>query len=199
MRLRLPLAWLLTVVVTVSPAAQEDSDDAAARARDKIESIIARSEAVRAGRSDVSRIVLTEAEINAWLDVDGGDTLPAAIAEPEIRFGGDDEVRARAVIDLDQVRASRQRSWRDPLAYVAGAVEVVASGRVTAEDGIARAELESATVAGLSVPASVVRELVRFFTTTPERPDGVDLNQPFELPADIRRVVVRRGHAVIVQ
>ena len=97
------------------------------------------------------------------------------------------------------MRNSRPRAWRDPLAYVTGSVEVVASGRVTADDGIARVQLESATVSGVSVPKSVVQELLRFYTVTPERPEGFDLDEPFVLPANIRRVVVRRGHATIVQ
>jgi hypothetical protein len=64
---------------------------------------------------------------------------------------------------------------------------------------LARAQFESATVAGLSVPKSVVQELLRFYTVTPDRPQGFDLDEPFMLPADIRRVVIQRANATIVQ
>ena len=196
---RLALAALLSVIVTVSPAAQEASQAAADRARVKIDAINALGDEHRDRQAAAARTTLTEVEVNAYLRVHGPDVLPKGIAEPEIRLGDDSRIRARAIIDLDEVRRSRPRAWRDPLAYVTGSVEVVATGRVTANDGIARAQLESATVAGLSVPKSVVEELLRFHTVTTERPEGFDLDEPFVLPANIQRVVVRRGHATIVQ
>ncbi|MBN1240248.1 MAG: hypothetical protein JXB36_17220, partial [Gammaproteobacteria bacterium] len=196
---RLILAALLSLTFAVPPAAQEVLHAAAERARGKIESIIANGEAPGDRHVAPVRTTLTEAEVNAFLQVHGPEILPEGITRPEIRLGEDSRVRARATIDLDDVRRSRPRAWNDPLAYVVGSVDVVASGRIVADDGAARAQLESATVAGLSVPKSVVQELLRFYTVTPERPEGFNLDEPFMLPADIRRLVVRRGHATIVQ
>jgi hypothetical protein len=196
---RLAFAALLSLIITVPPAAQEASHAAADRARVKIESIVAIGEEPRDPQAAAARTALTEVEVNAYLQVHGPEVLPKSIAEPEIRLGDDGRIRARAIIDLDDVRRSRPRAWRDPLAYVVGSVEVIASGRFAADDGLGRAELESATVAGLSVPKSVVQELLRFYTVTPDRPEGFDLDEPFMLPANIRRVIVRRSHATIVQ
>jgi hypothetical protein len=195
---RLAFAALLCSIITVPPAAQETPHAAADRARVKIDSIIAIGEEQHR-RAAPARTALTEVEINAYLQVHGPGVLPKGIAEPEVRFGDDSRIRARAIVDLDEVCKSRPHAWRDPLAYVIGSVEVVASGRIVADEGIGRAQFESATVGGVSVPKSVVQELLRFYTVAPERPEGFDLDEPFELPANIRRVLVRRGGATFVQ
>lgn len=197
---RLPtLAALLCLIAAVPPAAQEAPQSAAERARAKIDAIAAIGEAPRDPQAAAARTVLTEVEVNAWLQTHGADVLPRGIDEPELRLGDDGRIRARAIVDLNDVRESKPRAWNDPLAYVAGSVEVVASGRFAADGGLGRAELESATVAGLSVPSSVVQELIRFYTVTPDRPEGMDLDEPFMLPANIRRIAIRRGNATIVQ
>ena len=196
---RLALAVLLSSLIVASPAAQETPHAAADRARDKIDSIIATGEEPRGPRAKPVQTDLTEVEVNAYLQVHGPEVLPKGIAEPEIRLGDDGRIRARAIVDLDDVRKSRPRPWNDPLAYVVGSVEVVASGRIAAADGIGRAQLESATVGGLTVPKTVVQELLRYYTKRPDRPDGFDLDQSFVLPANIRGIVVRRGAATVAQ
>ena len=194
---RLVAASVLALLVTLAPA-QGPSDAAADRARMKIESIIAGGDRPHDPRSTPARTVLTEAEINAYLQVHGHEHLPDAITEPQVRLGDDHQVRVRAIVDLDGVRRARPRDWRDPLAYVAGAAEVIATGRVTEDGGFARAELDGATIAGLPIPSSVVQELLRFFTATSDDPGGFVLDRPFPLPADLRGFDVRRGHVTLL-
>lgn len=197
---RCALAALLSLISVIPPAAQQLSRDAADRARAKIDAIITVGEDEQDARTAPVRTLLSEVEINAYLEVHGPDeALPPSIAAPEIRLGDDGLVRARAIVDLSEVRKSRPRAWSDPLAYVTGSVEVIATGRIVAADGIGRAELQSATVAGFSVSKSVVQELLRFYTVSSDRPGGFDLDEPFVLPANIRRIVIRRGGATIVQ
>lgn len=115
----------------------------------------------------------------------------------ELRDGG--RVRARAIVDLDAVRRSRERSPFDPLAYLTGAVEVVAAGTLEAERGEGVIRYESATVAGVAVPKAVAQELLRFYTRTPERPRGFAFDEPFALPAGLRAASVARGAATVTQ
>jgi hypothetical protein len=197
--LRLRFTVLVFAFVAVSPAAQETLHAAADRARDKIATIIATGEKPPRVQAATARTVLTEVELNAYLQVHGPEFLPPGIARPVIRLDEDGRVQARAIVDLTSVRNARPRDWRDPLAYVAGSVEVIASGRILADAGIGRVELHAATVGGVSVPASVVDQLIRFHTATEDRPDGFGLEESFELPANIRRVVVERSRATIVQ
>lgn len=182
-----------------APAQQSSRGSLADRARDKIDAIAAAGEAPRRRSARPVRTSLTEAEINAYLHVHGPTFLPSGITEPDIRLRDDGRVRARAIVDLDAVRRSRQRSWRDPLSYLVGSVEVIASGAVAADEGLGRAQLESATVGGISLPRSVIEELLQFYTKTPERPEGFDLDEPFELPANIRSAVVERERVTIEQ
>lgn len=193
------LALIPALIVTLPAAPQEAAHAAAERARVKLESIVANGEEPRSSPAAATRTVLSEAEVNAYLQVHGAGILPTGIAEPDVRLGDEGRVRARAIVDLDQVRTARERAWNDPLAYAVGSVEVIAAGAITADGGMGRVQFESATVAGVSVPKSVVQELLRFYTVTPERPEGFDLDEPFPLPAEILRVIVRRGHATLVQ
>jgi hypothetical protein len=54
-------------------------------------------------------------------------------------------------------------------------------------------------VGGVSVPRSLVQELVTYFTRTAETPQGVSLDRPFDLPARIQQVRTQTGQATIVQ
>ncbi len=171
----------------------------AERGRDKIDGIIMLGEEGRSPGSTETITRLTEAEINAVLNVYGPELLTEGIASPEIRLGTDGRIRARATIDLSAVRSSRPRAWHDPLAYITGSVEVVATGRVVAQDGVGRVLLETTTVGGVSVPQGVAHELIRYYTTTPDDPGGFDIDTPFELPHSIRHVLVEQGHAIVVQ
>lgn len=197
-RYRLAAAFFLTLLVSAAPIAQEVHRAAADRAREKIDSIIANAENPQVRRTP-ARTLLSEVEINAYLLFNDSGALPNGVTRPEIRFVDDSRLRASAIVDLDEVRKSRQRSWNDPLAYVVGSVEVVALGRIAAQEGVGRAQIESATVAGITVPRSVVHELLRHYTVTPDQPEGIDLDKPFALPAGIHSVLVRRGGMTIVQ
>jgi hypothetical protein len=116
-----------------------------------------------------------------------------------VQLGDDDRVRARAIVDLDGVRRARERSMFDPLAYLTGSVEVVATGSIVASGGEGVIRYESATVGGVAVPATVAQELLRFYTRTPERPRGFAFDEPFLLPAGLRAVSTERGAVTVTQ
>ena len=145
------------------------------------------------------RTTFTEREINSYLALEGPEFLPPGIAMPRVRLGDDNRVQARAIVDLDGVRRSRERSLFDPLAYITGSVEVVAVGTVEGSGGEGVIRYESATVGGVEVPKTVAQELLRFYTSTPERPRGFAFDEPFALPAGLRAVSVERGAATVTQ
>ena len=109
------------------------------------------------------------------------------------------KVDTRALVDLDAVRTSETRSWLDPLAYVTGLLEVRTIGTFRGANGKGVFTFESATVGGMPVPRTVMQELVAFYTRSPETPKGILLDQPFDLPARIRAVELRRGAATVIQ
>jgi hypothetical protein len=165
----------------------------------KLETVAAAAEAPRPANAPPRRTTFTEREINAYLALEGPAFLPPGIAMPRVQLGDAGRVRARAVVDLDGVARSRERSAFDPLRYLTGSVEVVAAGRLEASDGRGLIRYESATVGGVSVPATVAQELLRFYTSTPERPRGFAFDEPFDLPAQLREVSMERGAITVLQ
>ena len=65
--------------------------------------------------------------------------------------------------------------------------------------GVAWFELESATLSGVPIPKSLLQELVAYYSRTPANPRGLNIDDPFPLPAGIRRIDVLPGRAVVVQ
>ena len=144
--------------------------------------------------------VVTEREVNAYLAYDAGADIPAGITSPSIVIHGARRVSGTALVDLDAVRANRKSGGLfDPLNYLTGKLPVAAAGLLDARDGVARFELESASVSGVTIPKMVLQELVAYYSRSPEYPRGINIDEPFPLPARIRQIEVRRGEALVVQ
>lgn len=142
---------------------------------------------------------VTESELNSYIRFSLAPQIPAGVVEPYVSIVGDNKVTARAVVDLDAVRKAKQRGWLDPMAYLSGRVPVAASGALYAQDGKARFELSEASISGLPVPKPVLQELVGFYSRSPQYPNGVELDAPFDLPARIKEIHVETGQAIVVQ
>ena len=125
--------------------------------------------------------------------------VPAGIAEPLLHAAGASRITGRAVVDLDAVRTQKKRTWTDPLGYLSGRLPVTAAGRLTTKDGVGRFELESAEISGVTIPKSLLQELLTYYSRTAERPNGINMDDPFELPSAIREIRVGEGSAAIVQ
>ena len=148
--------------------------------------------------SAVRSTPLSESEINAYLAFQGKRYLPMGIRAPVVRIASD-RLSAEAVIDLDVIRESRDRTRFDLVRYLAGQFAVTASGTVRSGNGMAQVDVESVTVGGIPVPVQVLQELVRHFTRTPDRPAGTRLDEPIPLPYGITELRLSPGLAVIVQ
>jgi hypothetical protein len=187
-------------VFALAPATAEDASRAESAA---MASKIARMQEIaahpRPTNAQPVRTAFTDGEMNAYLRVEGTSFLPMGITNPHVSTGDGGRVTARAIVDLDAMRGSQQRSLLDPLAFVSGSVEVVVTGFIVASNGSGTGRFESATIAGIPVPKRVAEELLRFYTRTPERPQGFPLDAPFELPAQIRSVTVDAGRVTVTQ
>jgi len=153
----------------------------------------------RTARTEAARIVVYDREVNAYLRFQGAPLLPVGVMNPAVAFEDHGRVSAQAEVDLEAVSAAEPRGAFDPLRYVRGVVPVVAAGVIDARGGQGRIEIESATVAGLPVPLSVLRELVSYYSRSEVDPDGFDLADPFPLPHGVVEVTIERGRAVVVQ
>lgn len=192
-------AAILAIAALGAGAAQEPARADADAMAAKLARVAAAADESRPATAPPLRTTFAEREINAYLALEGPAFLPPGIAMPRIELGDDDRVQARAIVDLDAVRRSRERSLFDPLAYLTGAVEVVAVGRVEGSGGEGLIRYESATVAGVGVPETVAQELLRFYTRTEQRPRGFAFDEPFALPAGLRAASVERGAVTVTQ
>lgn len=151
------------------------------------------------GRTATQTTELTDDELNSYLRFHARDQIPAGIVDPTLSALGDGRVGGRVIVDLDAVRAQKQRGWLDPMAYMTGKLPVTATGTLTTKDGVGRFQLESAEVSGITVPKSLVQELLTHYSRTPEQPQGISMDDPFALPSSIKEIRVGKAQSVVVQ
>jgi hypothetical protein len=142
---------------------------------------------------------VSDAEVNAYLKFLAGPQVPVGIVDPTLHGIGKGRVSGTATVDLDAVRTQKKRGWTDPLGYLTGRLPVTASGTLTTEKGVGRFQLESAEISGVTIPKSLLQELLSYYSRTATNPEGINMDEPFELPAAIKEIRIGEGTAVIVQ
>ncbi len=153
-------------------------------------------------RAGMRRTRLTQDELNSWFMYRAQPLLPNGFGQPQVTIVGDGRLAGQAVVDLDAVakrRPSGGSGTFDPLSLIGGKVPVGVTGILHTRDGMARFEVQTAEMSGIPVPVSVLQELLTYYSRTPERPQGVRLDDAFELPANIQQIEVGQGQAVVVQ
>jgi hypothetical protein len=129
-----------------------------------------------------------------------GMLLPAGVADPRVTMVGNGKLAGKAVVDLDTIARKKQSGGTfDLWNLIGGKVPVNVIGTLRTKDGQGSFLLESADVSGVPVPKTFLQEMVSYYSRTPNNPRGVNLEDPFALPASIRQIDVGAGQAVIVQ
>jgi hypothetical protein len=160
---------------------------------------IEKNSAAPAKRSAARVTAISDGELNSYLRFLAGSQVPVGIAEPILHAAGDGRVTGRAVVDLDAVRTQKKRTWSDPLAYLSGHLPVAAQGTLTTTNGVGRFALESADIAGVTVPKSLMQDLLTYYSKSQERPNGINMDDPFQLPSAIKEIKVGVGTTTVVQ
>jgi hypothetical protein len=143
-------------------------------------------------------VIVTEGELNSYLNYTLGPTLPAGLSDVELQLDRD-RLHATANVDMDQVKKElgNLSPW-NPLSLLTGRVPVEVTGRyLAAEDGFGRVEIQEARLAGVTVPMTMLEQIVSGATRTSSDPDGFDIHAPFRLPPPVRRVRVMPGRAFL--
>jgi hypothetical protein len=193
------LCTLAFAASTVQMSAQANlTKQDAMRFAGKLAQIEKNSIAPRKADAALSTAV-SDAEVNAYLKFLAGSQVPVGIVDPMLHGAGNGRITGRAVVDLDAVRTQQKRGWTDPLGYLTGRLPVTATGTLTTTKGVGRFQLESAEISGVTIPKSLLQELLSYYSRTPETPAGINMDEPFELPAAIKEIRVGQGTAVIVQ
>ncbi len=177
------------------PLSKTDAD----RCQQKLDLIAQNGVSPRPDGAARRRTVLSEREMNAYLQFVLQAQLPAGVIEPSASLAGQGQFGVRVVFDLDAVRGQRERGVADPLRYLSGRVPVTMTCILRSQDGHGTLQFGSATLNGLPVPQFVVQELVVYATRSADYPEGFRFDEPFKLPANIRELQVNTGEAVVIQ
>ena len=151
-------------------------------------------------RAGTRRTRLTEDELNSWLMYRAQPLLPNGVGPPHVTIGVEGRLAGQAVVDLDAMAKRRSTSGTfDPFSLIGGKVPVSVTGILHTRDGMARFEVQTVEMSGIPVPVAVLQELATYYSRTPERPQGIRLDDAIALPAGILRIEVSQGQAVVVQ
>jgi hypothetical protein len=145
-------------------------------------------------------VTLTENELNSWFLFRSSRYLPAGVSRPSVNLLGDGAVRGTATVDLERLAARRgSTNPFDPLALLGGRVPVTVTGTLHTKAGIGQFDVQSTDVSGIPVPKFILQQLLSYYATTPDSPEGIHIDDSFTLPANIQRIDVGRGQMVVVQ
>jgi hypothetical protein len=193
----LSVAAFCTVVALDAQAPLSKAD--ATRFQTKLAQIETNGAHPRKPKTPARSTQVSDAEVNSYLKFLAGSQVPVGIVDPTLRAVGNGRVTGRALVDLDAVRTQKKRAWTDPLGYLMGKLPVTAAGTLTTENGVGRFRLESAEISGVTVPKSLLQELLSYYSKTNENPAGINMDDPFQLPAAIQEIRIGQGVATIVQ
>jgi hypothetical protein len=164
----------------------------------KVAQIVVQGDAVQ--KQGTKKTQVSENELNSWFAYSAKPLLPEGVTDPRITMVGNGKVAGQATVDLDTIAKKKQSGGTfDIWNLVGGKVPVNVAGTLRTKDGVGTFLLESADVSGLPLPKSFLQEVVGYYSRTPAHPQGVKIDDPFELPASIRQIDVGAGQAVIVQ
>jgi hypothetical protein len=141
------------------------------------------------------RTTVTEGELNSWFVYRAPALLPAGVKEPSVTVVGNGKLVGVVTVDLDDVGKSKSGAWN----VLGGKVPVSLSGVLRTKDGKGQFDLQSASLSGLPLPKFLLQEIVAHYTRSEDHPNGIRLDDPFDLPASIKQIDVGQGQAVIIQ
>ena len=191
------IALAPVMVLVAAPKVSPQQADAFAR---KLAIISAQSTLTTARAATVRRTSVSEDEVNSWFAYRAQPLLPQGMTEPQVTIVGNGRVMGTAWVDLDAIAKQRRSSGiLNPWNLVGGRVPVTVAGVLHTQNGRGQFDVEETTVSGLPVPTSLLQELVAYYSRTPTTPQGIRLDDPFELPANIRQIEVGQGQAVVIQ
>lgn len=152
---------------------------------------------VRSGRPAwTETLVVSEREINSFVNLSLAEQIPPEVSDLEFQIE-EDHLGARAVVDLDLLRTKLpDEGPAAMLSMLTGTVPVELEGRLESAEGLARIELERVIIGGVSLPPSLLAQIVSFATRSEERPDGLDIDAPIALPWTAKSVRLEPGRVL---
>ena len=194
--------WILTALLLSSTAASvaatlnlsQEQGDRLARKIDEITKNASLAP-VRPKKTPV-----TEPEVNSYLNFNLKEKIPRGLTNPQISLLGSGNLAGTVFVDIDEFKRHRRSGGiMDPLTYISGRVPLTARGVLRTQDGKGQFQLISAELHRIPIPKRLLQEFVTYFSRTQDNPGGINIDEPFNLPAKIREVIVNTGEAVVAQ
>lgn len=148
---------------------------------------------VTGGKQVPPALVVTEGELNSYLNLSLGKKMPPGLADVQVLLDSD-RIAARAMVDLEQLRARMADAGRwNLLSYFTGRVPLEVKGRYRhGQEGFGSLEVEEIWLATLPVPVSLLEQVV---SSAARGERAFDIQAPFRLPYAAKRLRVQKGQA----
>jgi hypothetical protein len=151
----------------------------------------------KAGRVIRGTVLVTEREVNSYLNLSPSVKMPRGLGDVVVRLE-QERIHATGLLDLEKVRDKMPNlSPLSPLYWLSGQVPVLLRGRLLNDDGFATIEWEDVRVGNIPVPISLLHQIVSSTTKSEDLPEGFDIRAPFRLPYSLRQVRIEPGKAYL--
>jgi hypothetical protein len=175
------------------PPVSRELADSLARKIDSLSALVSS----RAKKAAPQSMLLTEGEINSYLNLVLLPALPT-VRDVDVHIEAG-QLTATGLVDIDQVKRQLTLSPWNPVSFLKGRIAVNVSGRYTnvGRDGRGRVTIDEVRAGSLPIPVSVIEQIVSSSTRSRELPDGIDIREPFRLPAPVRGLRLQPGQAFL--
>ena len=151
----------------------------------------------KAGRVIRGTVLVTESEVNSYLNLSPSVKMPRGLGDVVVRLE-QERIHAPGTLDLEKVRDKMPNlSPLSPLYWLSGQVPVLLRGRLLNDDGFATIEWEDVRVGNIPVPISLLHQIVSSTTKSDDLPEGFDIRAPFRLPYSLRQVRIEPRKAYL--
>ena len=182
---------LRTIAAKEAPGKRaEVSQQAAKLLQEKIDAVKKAEDAPNHKRGS-SRVEISDAELESYLLFSLKDDIPAQIDSADVQLGTD-------TVGLDtQITFSSNATGNQVVdALVGGTHNLFLKGKLVAQEGRGKFELQEIRVDSIPVPNILIQALIKKYVK-PKYPD-TDLNEPFDLPWGIVGLKLEPGKATVV-
>jgi hypothetical protein len=137
-----------------------------------------------------SRVEVGEAELESYLLYSLKEDIPAEVDSADVQLSQD-------TVALDTQITFSSNATGNPVtdALVGGTHNLFIKGKMVAQQGTGKFDLQDVRVDGIPVPNVLINSLIKRYVK-PKYPE-VDLNEPFDVPWGIQEVKVEEGKARI--
>ena len=179
-------------------AAGAESADAAAQALATKLRVLQTNE-VRTARSPYPPIVITDFEVNSYLQLHGREFFPPGVANPAVHTQPE-HVTGLADVDFDKLASSypnpNDLGPKVLAAMFKGKQRVTVTSKLQSGNGLAKVQIETVTVGNMTLPNWLVDFVLENYLQPRYK---FDLSKPLTLPDHVTQIVLGSRQAIFLR